>query len=139
MPRTVGFLCTIISPLIGPVRFSITMKKSWNSFSPTSNFHSTVLYEVSSWPFATMIEKLGAVPSFTIDCGVRRRIFLRTASGIALDRAVCMSPSMVSSPKLIVKYNIRRLYLSPRFVDKATRMMARLRLRLGHKRSPFHR
>ena len=87
--------------------------------SPTSNLSSTVSFGVSNCKFATIIWNVGAGPSLTMDWGANRRIFLRSASGIALDRdPVSMRPSMVSCPKSIGKYTIRFLYLSPRFVDK---------------------
>ena len=47
-------------------------------------------------------------------------VFLRSASGIALERAVSLTPSTVNSPKSFGKYNTRRLYLRPRFVDGGT-------------------
>ena len=118
---TVWFLCKNISPIMGLDNFSITMKISWNSMSPTSNFSSTVLFGVSRSPFATIIWNDGAGPSFTIDWGASSRIFLRSASGIALEWApVSMRPSNVSSQKSIGKYSIRLLILRPRLVERGT-------------------
>ena len=89
--------------------------------SPTSNFSSTVLFGVSKSPFATMIWKDGAGPSFTMDWGANRRIFLRSSSGIALEWGpVSIRSSRVNSPKSIGKYSIRRLNLSPRFAERGT-------------------
>ena len=87
--------------------------------SPTSNLSSMVLLGVSSCPLATMIWKFGGGPSRITDCGDKSRIFRRSVSGIALDSApVSMSPSMVTSPKSIGKYNMRFLHLRLMLVDR---------------------
>ena len=107
------------SPIIGPVKCSITMKISWNSMSPPSNLSSIVLLGVSSCPFATMIWKFGGGTFRITDCGARSRIFRRSISGIALDSSpVSISPSMVNYPKSIGKYNMRFLHLRLMVVDR---------------------
>ena len=83
-------------PTTGPVRFSITMKVSWNSMSPTSNFSSIVLLRVSNYPLATIICEFGGGPSRIIDCGESKRIFRMSISGIAQDNApVSIRSSMI--------------------------------------------
>ena len=68
--------------------------------SLTSNFNSTVHFGVSKSPLATNFWNQGAGPSLTMDWGANRRIFLTSASGIALEWApVFIGPSNVSSPK----------------------------------------
>ena len=119
--RTVWFPCKNISPIIGLDNFSVTMNISWNTRSSTSNFISTVFFGVSRSPFATNIWKDGAGPFLTLDWGASSRIFLKSASGIALECVpVSIRPSNVSSPTSIGKYNIRLLILSPRLVERGT-------------------
>ena len=72
---------------MGLVSFSVTIKISGNSTSPTSTLKSTVLFGISICPFASIIWKLGVGPYLTSDCGTSNWIFSRSASGIALDRA----------------------------------------------------
>ena len=67
MSNMVLFRCRNERPMSGLVSFSITMKISWKSMSPTSNLSSTVLYGFSSCPLATIIWKLGAGPSLIMD------------------------------------------------------------------------
>ena len=82
----------------------MTMNFSLNVMSPTSNCNSTVATGASNCPLATIIWNSGGGPSFNIVCGASNRIFCKSASGMALDKAtVSMSPSLFNSPKSVGK------------------------------------
>ena len=107
---------------------------------PNLKFNSKVLLEIwCNWPLAAIIRTVGAWASLTIDCRTRRRIFWKSASGIALGEVpVSISPSMVSSLKTLGKNSNRILYLISIIVERRY-MQVRPLSRLQHVRRRFRR
>ena len=90
--------CRNKRPIKGLVRLVMTMNFSLNVMSPTSNCNSTVAMGASNCALATITWNSGGGPSFSIVCGASNRISLKSASGMALDKApVSMRPSVFNS------------------------------------------
>ena len=109
--RFVLFLCRKSNLINGLVRLIMTTKRSLNKISPTFNWSSTVALGVSKYPFATIIWKSGAGPTFKIVCRASNRIFLESTPEMALVIAlVSMRPSMVNSPKFRAESALFRVF-----------------------------
>ena len=100
----------------------MTMNSSWNSMSPTLNFSSTVLFEVSMCPFAKVHDlESWSWSLFNYLLGRQKANILEVWFWIATDGAsASIRPSMVNSPNTIGKSRIRLVYLSPRFLERFT-------------------